>query len=117
MVAAFVPEGVIVAESAVKRLLVHTSHYSLSSFLTMVAGLVSFPLLTRIFSVADYGMMNLIGSTLAGTVALGKVGVQHSIVRYQSEISAGKGRYSLRQLTSTTLLGMAGTALIAMAVL
>ncbi|HVZ74052.1 MAG TPA: oligosaccharide flippase family protein [Polyangia bacterium] len=104
-------------ESAVKRLLVHTSHYSLSSFLTMVAGLVSFPLLTRIFSVGDYGIMNLIGSTLTVAVALGKVGVQHSIVRYQSEISAGKGRYTLRELASTTMFGMIGTALTAMAIL
>jgi len=105
--------GTRVEESPVKSLLVHTSHYSLSSALIMVAGLVSFPILTRIFSVADYGVMSLVGSTLGIAVALGKVGVQHSIIRYQSEISSGNGRYTLNQLTSTTLLGMLGTSLLA----
>jgi O-antigen/teichoic acid export membrane protein len=94
------------AGSAFKRLAVQTSHYSLSSLLAMVAGLVTFPLLTRLFSVADYGVMSLIGATVAVSVAVGKVGVQHSIVRYHSEIAAGQGRYSLAQLSSTTLLAM-----------
>jgi O-antigen/teichoic acid export membrane protein len=103
-----------VAESALKRLLVQSSHYSVASLLTMVAGLVTFPLLTRIFSVADYGVMNLVAATLSLSVALGKVGIQHSIVRYQSEIAAGKGQFTLRQLYSTTVFGMMGTALVIM---
>jgi O-antigen/teichoic acid export membrane protein len=106
-----------VADSPLKRLLVQSSHYSLASLFTMVAGLVTFPLLTRIFSVADYGAMNLVAATLTVSVALGKVGVQHSILRYQSEISAGKRPFTLAQLYSTTLLGMMGTALAVMAIL
>jgi O-antigen/teichoic acid export membrane protein len=101
-----------VADSALKRLLVQTSHYSLASLFTLIAGLVTFPLLTRIFSVAVYGQMNLIAATLSVAVALGKVGVQHSILRYQSEISAGKRAFTLPQLYSTTLLGMFGSAVL-----
>jgi O-antigen/teichoic acid export membrane protein len=100
------------ATSPLRRLLVQASHYSLASLFTMVAGLVTFPVLTRIFSVADYGVMNLIAATLTVAVALGKVGVQHSILRYESEIRAGKGRFTLPQLYSTTLLAMGGTALV-----
>jgi O-antigen/teichoic acid export membrane protein len=100
-----------VAESPLKRLFVQTSHYSVASVLTTVAGLITFPILTRIFSVADYGLMNLVAATLTVAQALGKVGIQHSIIRYDSEIRAGKGRYTILQLYSTTAFGMLASAL------
>ena len=99
------------AESPLKRLFVQTSHYSVASVLTTVAGLITFPILTRIFSVADYGLMNLVAATLTVAQALGKVGIQHSIIRYDSEIRAGKGRYTILQLYSTTAFGMLASAL------
>jgi len=99
-------------DSPLKRLLVHTSHYSFIGLLTMVAGLITFPILTRVFSVADYGVMNLVAATLTISVALGKVGVQQSIIRYQSEISSGKGQFTMAQLFSSTLLGMLGTSVV-----
>jgi O-antigen/teichoic acid export membrane protein len=51
-------------QSPLRRLLVHTSHYGLTSLFSMIAGLVTFPILTRVFSVAEYGTMNLIAATL-----------------------------------------------------
>src|SRR5262249_35502155 len=83
------------------------------SLLTTIAGLVSFPFLTRVFSVAEYGMMNLIAATLSLTVAVGKVGVQHSIIRYHSEIASGKRTFGLNHLYSTTFFGMLGSGLAA----
>ncbi|HVR02857.1 MAG TPA: oligosaccharide flippase family protein [Polyangia bacterium] len=105
------------APSALRTLAVQASHYSVASLFSVVAGLVTFPLLTRVFSVADYGVMNLVAATLTVSVALGKVGVQHSILRYESEIRAGKGGYTLKQLYSTTEIGMLGSALLVMLVL
>ncbi|MCU1282080.1 MAG: polysaccharide biosynthesis protein [bacterium] len=99
-------------DSPLKRLAVQTSHYGITSLITMLAGLVTFPLLTRVFSVADYGAMNLIAATVTISVALAKLGVQHSILRYYSEISSGKGRFTMPQLVSTTFLGMVATGLI-----
>jgi len=101
-----------VADTALKRLLIQASHYGLGSLLTMLAGLVTFPLLTRSFSVGDYGALALIAATVSVSVAVGKVGVQHSILRYHSEIAAGKSTYSLPQFYSTILLGMFGTGAI-----
>ena len=100
------------ADSPLRRLLVQSSHYGVTSLFNMVAGLITFPVLTRLFSVADYGAMNLVAATLTVSVAVGKVGVQHSIVRYHSEIDAGKSRFTLAQLYSTTILGMAGSAVV-----
>lgn len=103
--------------SPLKRLLVQASHYSISGLFALISGLISFPLFTRAFSVEDYGVMNLVAATLTMSVAVGKVGVQHGILRYQSEITAGKSNYALVELYSTTLYGMAGSALLVMAVL
>ncbi len=102
------------ADSPLKRLMVQSSHYGVTSLFNMVAGLVTFPILTRLFSVADYGTMALIGATLTVSVAIAKVGVQQSIVRYHSEIDAGKSKYTLAQLYSTTFLGMSATGVIVM---
>ena len=104
------------ATSALKTLAVQASHYSVASLFGVIAGLVTFPLLTRVFSVADYGVMNLVAATLTVAVAFGKVGVQHSILRYDSEIRAGKGRYTLPQLYATTQFGMLATAVVVMLV-
>lgn len=97
-----------------KRLGLATTHYSIASLFALVSGLITFPLFTRIFSVEDYGVMSLIGTTLSVSVTLGKLGVQQSIVRYQSEISAGKSKYSLGELYSTTFFGMTATGFITM---
>jgi O-antigen/teichoic acid export membrane protein len=109
-------EAVKVVESPFRRLFVQASHYSMASLLAGLAGLITYPLLTRIFSVADYGVMNLIAATLIALVALGKAGVQHAVVRYRSEIRAGKGTSTLEQLYSTTILGMLATGILAMLV-
>lgn len=102
------------AESTIKRLLVQASHYSLGGLAGMIAGLITFPLLTRLFTLEDYGAMNLVAATLTMSVALGKLGVQHSILRYQSEIVSGKSPFTLGQLYSTTLFGMGASALVVM---
>jgi O-antigen/teichoic acid export membrane protein len=103
--------------SPLRRLLVQVSHYSAANLSITVAGLISFPLMTRIFSVGDYGVMNLIAATLTITVALGKIGLQHSIVRYRPEILAGKGNFSSAQLYSTTFLGMVASGIAATLIL
>jgi hypothetical protein len=58
------------AQSPLRRLFVQASHYSAANLLTTAAGLITFPLMTRIFTVADYGVMNLISATLTVSVAL-----------------------------------------------
>ena len=104
--------GDLTMASALKRLLVQTSHYSFSSLLTMVAGLISFPVLTHVLPVADYGVLSLISATLTIGVALGKTGLQHSIIRFQSEVAEGKSAYTRAQLYSTTVFGMTGASLV-----
>jgi len=90
-----------------KKLLVHTSAYTVGSLLVTLASFVSFPIFTRIFSVAEYGLLNLISATLMLLIGFGKLGVQHSIVRFYGEVAAGKRDVTLRQYYSTVVFGMA----------
>lgn len=88
------------------RLLKHTSTYTVGNLLLTAAGLISFPILTRTFSVAEYGILGLVGATLTLLVACAKLGIQQSVVRFYAEVRAGKIAVSERQYFSTVLLGM-----------
>ena len=103
--------------SAGQQLLAQSSHYSIASVFTLIGGLVLFPVLTRIFSVQDYGIMSIISATVSVGVALGKTGLQHAVVRSFAEVVTGKSRFTPAQLYSTGILGMAATGLLVMVVM
>jgi O-antigen/teichoic acid export membrane protein len=89
----------------------HTSNYTLGSLLMVFAGLVSFPILTRVLSVAEYGLMSLVAVALTLLVALGKMGMQHATLRFYSEIQAGKRELSPPAFVSTAVLGTTAAGL------
>lgn len=90
----------------------HSSHYALGSGLVTLASLISFPLLTRILSVDEYGTLSLIGAVLLLFTGLGKLGMQHSIVRFQAEVSAGKRPVDEAGYVTTVLVGLGITGLL-----
>jgi O-antigen/teichoic acid export membrane protein len=96
-----------------RSLVAHVTNYSIGSVLVTLAALVSFPILTRVLSVDEYGVMNLIATALALLVGLAKMGLQHSAVRFYSEIKAGKHGVGTEGYASTVLLGMAALGLLA----
>jgi O-antigen/teichoic acid export membrane protein len=98
--------------SAAAKLVRQASHYSLAGVLSVIAGMVTFPLLTRTLSVSDYGLLSLLTATLGIAVAIGKGGLQHAIVRFFAQVVSGKSFFTLEQLYSTALLGMLGSGLV-----
>lgn len=88
------------------KLLRQVSDYSLGSLLVTLAGLVSFPILTRVLGVDDYGNMSLVAVTLSFLVAFGKFGLQHSAIMFYSETRAGNNAWTLQQYYPTLLGGM-----------
>jgi len=78
----------------------------------MLLGFISFPVFTRIFSVAEYGTINLITNTVLLLTVLSKFGFQHSVQRYYPEGSASAGPDTLRRYYSTLFYS---TALLALA--
>lgn len=95
-----------------RRLATHISNYSIGNLLVTVSGLISFPIFTRIFSVAEYGILNLISATLGLLFAISKLGIQHSIVRFYGEVRAGKLDATIPQYLSTTFFGMTAVGLL-----
>src|SRR5688572_28532523 len=98
-----------------RQLLQHASYYTVGYVLMMVAGLVSFPIITRLISVADYGVMTLMSSLLGIAVVFGKQGVQHAIIRFHAEAVVGKGSEGERVFTSTVMLSLGVFGLVATA--
>jgi O-antigen/teichoic acid export membrane protein len=94
-----------------KKLYIQTSHYTIGSALSALAGTISFPFLTRMLSVGEYGLMALVSTTLELLVGVGKMGIQHSIVRFHGEAEAGKGPASLPGFYATSILTMIATGL------
>ena len=77
--------------SSLKTFYRHSSHYLGGRVAVMLLGLISFPVFTRLFSVAEYGTINLIANTVLLLTALSKFGFQHSVQRYYPEGSASAG--------------------------
>lgn len=72
----------------------HYLRYSSASVLVMLAGLVSFPLLTRLLDNTQYGILGYYETWLMIGVAVAKLGAQHAILRfypYQDETRALPG--------------------------
>ncbi len=82
----------------------HVRNYASAGMLASVAGLVTFPILTRNLTIEDYGLVGLVTASLTLAVALGKLGLQHSVIRYFSQVDNDRGRWSLSQLGSTVFL-------------
>lgn len=89
-----------------KQFFVSVSNYSIGNLLISIAGLISFPILTRLLAVEDYGLLALIGTTLTLIVALAKGGLQHATLRFYSEAKAGVKEWSLDNYHATVLYGM-----------
>lgn len=95
-----------------RHLLKHASNYTLGNGLMILAGLVSFPILTRVLRVDEYGLMSLIATALLLLVGIGKLGMQHATLRFFSEVQAGKRAVGNDAFVSTVVYGMAAVGAV-----
>jgi O-antigen/teichoic acid export membrane protein len=98
--------------SALKTLYRHSSHYLGGRVAVMLLGFISFPVFTRVFSVAEYGAINLIMNTVLLLTVLSKFGFQHSVQRYYPEGESVHGPDTLRRYYSTLFFSTALLALV-----
>jgi len=84
----------------------------MASLLVSFASFISFPILTRIFSVDDYGKMNFIAVNLSFLAAVSKLGIQNAIPRFYCEINSGKSNFNLNDYYSTVIFGMTGAGFL-----
>jgi len=94
----------------------HLRNYATGGLVTALIGVASFPILTRSLSVEDYGIVGLILSSLTLFVAVGKCGVQHSIIRFYAEVTNRNTRFTESDFYSTTMALALILSIICMAV-
>ncbi len=95
-----------------KKLIQHSSHYLAGLFGGLAIGFISFPIFTRIFSVADYGLIDFIQKILLVPTALSKAGMQNSVLRFYDEKKFSSDPRAARGYYSTMLLGVGGMGLV-----
>jgi O-antigen/teichoic acid export membrane protein len=86
--------------------------YGFGEIVVMLSGVISLPVLTRWMTEQEYGLMNLIGVTLALTGTIFTGGLRHALARFYGEYRRA-GRLPRRlgtYLLLTFALGLAGTA-------
>src|SRR5689334_21155220 len=59
-----------------------SSHYLAGLLGKLGIGFISLPIFTRIFSISDYGLIDLAGKVLLFLTALSKMGLQNSTLRF-----------------------------------
>lgn len=91
----------------------HSSHYLLGRIGLLALGFVSFPLFTRLFSVAEYGEMNLVLKIVLCFVVFSKLGIQNSVVRFYEESVQKGDSSSAQRYYSTLLFGAVGVSVFA----
>lgn len=82
-------------------MLSHLRNYASAGFVTGFVGLITFPILTRNLTVAEYGIVGLITASLTLFIAIGKLGVQHAVIRFYAQVKHGNIDYNMNQLNST----------------
>jgi O-antigen/teichoic acid export membrane protein len=103
---------------SVQELFGKSSWYLTGYLITGIAGFISFPVWTRLLSIAEYGWLNLINAGLYFVVAMSKCGMQKSCTRFFAEFHAGKRRDSTDVFYTTLLAGVfAISTLVALAVI
>jgi O-antigen/teichoic acid export membrane protein len=98
--------------TAVRTLVRQSSHYLAGTAITIVMGFVSFPVFTRVFTVADYGTVDLIQRLVLLATAFGKLGVQNAVLRFYDVSQFQKDLASARRYVSSAVLGASGSAVV-----
>jgi len=77
-------------DSFVKKFIRQSSHYAIGEVFVMLSGFISFPILTRVFSPSEYGVLSLISITLWILLAFAKGGLQEAAIRYYPEYTSSR---------------------------
>jgi O-antigen/teichoic acid export membrane protein len=93
-----------------KALAHRSSHYLAGLMGNLALGFVSFPIFTRVFSVDEYGIMDLGQRLLLLLTVMSKAGIQNASLRFYNGPEFEKDRDASRKYYSTMFFGILGTA-------
>jgi len=69
------------------KLVSQSALYSLSNLFISLAGLITFPVLTKNLTIEDYGAVGLFTITIGIIASINKLGMQHSIIRFKEDLN------------------------------
>lgn len=87
--------------SELKTLYRSAAHYLAGQIGAFLVGFVSFPIFTRVFSVAEYGLISLALATVAIVTVLSKLGLQTSTLRFYPQYAHSPDPDAKRRFCST----------------
>lgn len=99
--------------SALGNLFRHSLSYFSGHLVVLLAGLISLPIMTRLLSKEDYGLMSLVFLATTVATSLFALGIPQSTTRYFAEY-AQRGQESLKGFCTTMLIAMITIGTIAM---
>ncbi len=94
----------------VKALAQSSGYYLAGTVGTMLVGLVSFPIFTRVFSVAEYGIIDLSSRLLLLLTITSKLGFQNAALRFYDHKHFRENRIAELKYYSTMFFGMLSTS-------
>lgn len=74
--------------SNIKIFAIHFSHFFIGNVSTLIFGFITFPVLTRVLTEDQYGIMGLVTNTAAFAVIFAKAGLSDGIIRIYNEYSS-----------------------------
>jgi O-antigen/teichoic acid export membrane protein len=86
-----------------------SSIYAVFQGLTLLGSLISFPILTRMLSVGEYGALALVNTTATLLIALAKCGVATAFLRFYAQTISPEG-LDRRQIAATAFWTTVATA-------
>ena len=93
-----------------RKLVRQSSHYLAALVASLGLGFISFPIFTRVFSVADYGLIDFTQKILLLFTAASKMGLQNSALRFYNGQMFSADAQSARRYYSTMFFGVAVAA-------
>jgi len=100
--------------SVIRKLIGHTSVYMTGEVLVMAGGLISFPIIARLLSQEEYGLMVIVSTTLLLAEAMSTGGLHHASLRFYPhyhEIGETRSFYSTL-IFGSLAFGAVGTLLL-----
>jgi O-antigen/teichoic acid export membrane protein len=89
----------------IRALFKQSSLYFVSKIIVMVAGFISFPIWTRVFSVEEYGIFSLITVTISLGIGFSKFGLQHAALRFYYDYEKNNVKNGIETYYSTLFYG------------
>lgn len=96
----------------IAKLFRSSSHYLGGLVVSLALGFISFPIYTRVFSVAEYGTIDFVQKILLLFTAISKLGLQNSALRSFDSQEFAADPAKARRYYSTLFLGMLATSAV-----